>query len=177
MSRGTIINSNIFWCRWLIMSDSEISSKKLRLGALLVRGGFNIAHNEPSTSEDIEPHLVHCATPQVPHSCNSLSERILPMWLHFWTMYLLFWTMYLHFWTMYLHFWRWRWIFVDVVALFLMQLQSWNVVAFLSMLSHFCKFAVLWASVVVFLKFHIYIELWCHQMSNILQQVYRETKP
>ena len=30
-----------------------------------------------------------------------------------------------------------------------------DVVAYLSMLSHFCKFTVLWASVVVFLKFHI----------------------
>ena len=56
---------------------------------------------------------------------------------------------------MHLHFWRWCWIFADVVAFFLMQLQSWNVVAFLSMLSRFCKFTVLWASVVVFLKFHI----------------------
>ena len=79
------------------MSDSETSSKKLRLGALLVRGGFNIAHNEPSTSEDIAILLVHCAAPQVPHSCNSLSERILPMLLHFWTMYLHFLTIYLHF--------------------------------------------------------------------------------
>ena len=87
------------------MNDIETSSNKQRVGALLIRGGFNIAHlNEPSTSEDIDPHLVHCATPQVPHSCNSLSERILPMYLPFWTMYLPFWTMYLHFWTMYLHF-------------------------------------------------------------------------